>query len=105
MIILSNAFSINMLSKESYVHFEKTTLADVITILNMTDWKSAIGHQDIANILSSLLGITIPVNRTNVQLDDKTVLIVAQYTGDRLPEGTTTLPENVTIQFWKVYTV
>lgn len=57
---------------------------------------SAIGHQDTANVLG------VPMNRINVHLEPEDVLYVAQLTGGRLPEGSTTLPDGFEFKFLKV---
>lgn len=75
--------------------------------------ESCIGHPDTAALFSSLLGIELPVNRISVKLDghgitsrvsldDPPRLLVGQYTGPRLPEGCTTLPEGASIEWWIV---
>lgn len=57
---------------------------------------SAIGHQDTANVLG------VPVNRISVHLAKGDVAYVAQLTGGRLPEGSTTLPDGFEFKFIKV---
>ena len=64
--------------------------------------ESFIGHADLANIVSNLLRFSVSVNRDSLKLNFGDVLYVAQYIGPRLAEGTQTLPENSTIQFYKV---
>lgn len=65
--------------------------------------ESAVGHADTAVILSSMLGKTLDVNRVSIKLDDPNVkLIVGQYTGPRLPEGTKVLPEGASIEWWLI---
>jgi hypothetical protein len=83
------------------VSVEQLSLEEAKTVL-ANGFISAIGHQDTANILTNLLGIAVFVNRVNVVLDNDTTLIVAQYKGPRLAEGTTTLPEGAKIEFYKV---
>lgn len=95
--VLVNAFSIQMLEDNSEVSFTKVNSADI-----PKDIMSAIGHQDTATVLSSILGVDIPMNRVSVHLDEETILYVAQLTGGRLPEGITTLPKGFNFVFWKV---
>jgi len=67
-------------------------------------WTSAIGHKDTAAVVSGLLGQEIKENRLNVKLSDsRDSLLVAQYNGPRLPEGSTTLPAGAEIQFYWIY--
>lgn len=102
MTVLANAFSLNMLSQaKALVNVEQISLEEAKTVL-ANGFVSAIGHQDTANILSNMLGVVVEVNRVNVVLNDDTTLIVAQYKGPRLPEGSTELPEDARIKFYRV---
>jgi cytochrome b len=98
---LVNAFSINMLTGNSVVRFTQITIEQAKEILS-GNLESFIGHTDTANVLSSLLGIPIAVNRASFTVKDKENFIVAQLTGQRLPEGTTSLPEGAVLTFWLV---
>ena len=101
--ILCNAFSLQMFDLDTVDLFQKLpmTLDEVKSYLQ-NGFTSAIGHQDTANILTNILGIKVEFNRTNVKLDDDTILIVAQVTGGRLPEGATTLPEGTTLKYIQI---
>ena len=61
---------------------------------------SAIGHADTATVASQILGEDFAQNRQTVSFSDN--LLVVQYKGDRLEEGTTKLPENSTLECWLV---
>lgn len=64
---------------------------------------SAIGHADIAAIMSNFLELDLPVNRVSIKLDDpKDIVLIGQYIGPRLPEGTTKLPDNAKLEWWYV---
>ena len=89
---LANAFSLQM-CKEFPANISVETLENTP---NLSECISVIGHQDLANILG------VPMNRQSIQLEKNDVLIVAQVMGGRLPEGSTTLPEGVKIQFVEV---
>ena len=103
MIIITNAFSINMLASSAKVNFEQISTETARTFIKESDdIVSAIGHADTAHIVGDILGIEIESNRMSVQLTSDETLLVAQYTGPRLPEGATTLPEGATITFWLV---
>ncbi len=104
MIILSNAFSLQMLDLEEKQQVEITPLTQVETIevLKGNDFTSCIGHPDTASVLSEYLGLDVKMNRINVSLTNNDILIVAQLTGGRLPEGSTTLPEGFSFKFLKV---
>ena len=106
MIYLGNAFSLQMLNadKVSTVVVSPLTVQEVKELLG-TNFVSAIGHADTANILSNILNTSIPMNRVNISLTPGDVLVVAQLTGGRLPEGSTTLPEGFSFKFLKVVLV
>lgn len=86
---LLNAFSLQMIDVPASVSFEEVeSLPEGLT--------SAIGHPDTAAVLG------VPMNRVNVKLNSGDVAYVAQLTGGRLPEGSTTLPEGFKFKFIKV---
>ena len=62
----------------------------------------AIGHQDISSIVCSHLGIDYEVNRCTIKFDKKDHMIIAQYSGERLPEGSTQLPAGAQIKYWRL---
>lgn len=102
MYYLGNAFSLQMLAGDATVKVTAVTLADVSALLNSNEFQSVIGHADTANIVSGLVGKEIAYNRVSIQLNPGDVLLVAQVTGGRLPEGTTELPEGFQLSFRKV---
>lgn len=102
--VLCNAFSINMLPAGGHdLAFRPIGARAVKNLLVNERWESAIGHADTAAVVSGILGGAIPANRTSVELNHDTSLSVAQYSGPRLPEGATTLPDGAKIDFWQVY--
>ena len=104
MIILTNAFSINMLPREK-VQPELIPLTNEQAIsLAQRGVKNAIGHADTSAVVCNQLGIENNPQRLTVKLDNQTVLLVAQYVGPRLPEGTTVLPSGSKIEYWLVST-
>lgn len=100
---LTNAFSLQMLDLEKVNTIVTTPLTEeeVKKILSK-GFVSAVGHQDTAGVLTTLLGVDIPFNRINVTLTPGDSLVVAQLIGGRLPEGSTTLPEGFSFKFLKV---
>lgn len=106
MIYLANSFSLQMLNLEklSTVVVTPITMQEVKELLT-NDFVSAIGHADTANILSNILNTSIPMNRINISLTPGDVLVVAQLTGGRLPEGSTTLPVGFSFKYAKVVLV
>jgi hypothetical protein len=86
---LLNAFSLQMIDVPASVTFEEVeSLPEGLT--------SAIGHADTAAVLG------VPMNRINIKLNRGDVAYIAQLTGGRLPEGSTTLPEGFKFKFIKV---
>jgi anthranilate/para-aminobenzoate synthase component II len=89
---LINAISLNMLS-----HIDDCLLKiKEIEKPDLTKLKSCIGHSGLASVLG------VEVNRTNVKLKHGEKVVVAQYIGERLPEGCKELPEGATIKFLEV---
>lgn len=92
------------LEKVKEIFKEKSYLADRydenLTITH--DCISFVGHQETANILSKMLGWKILMNRKSFHIEEGETIVVAQYVGERLPEGATTLPEGATIRFFLV---
>lgn len=97
--ILANAFSISMLPMEAmnFIRVKKINPNDI-----PADVESAIGHEDTARVVSGILGFDVKPNRVSIKLSENDVLYVAQYTGPRLPEGATTLPEGASLEFFEV---
>ena len=98
--ILCNAFSLQMLDLDcaSKVHIRPLSQTETAVILEK-GFESAIGHESTADVLSNKLKLEVKTNRANIKLDGDTELIVAQFVGGRLPEGATTLPDNMQIKF------
>lgn len=98
--LLGNAFSLQMLNldQETNVKVAPVTVAEVAE----SGFRSVVGHQDTANVLTTLLGVEVPFNRESVKLTTGDVLYVAQVSGGRLPEGATTLPQGFELVFLKV---
>lgn len=99
---LSNAFSIQMLTCNGDVQFEKIGLDIAHALCGDPALISAIGHPDMAAVAGDELGYQIPMNRVSIKLEKGDELIVAQFSGGRLPEGTTVLPEGFKIDWWLV---
>jgi hypothetical protein len=104
MLYVANAFSINMLPQSPFcvVNFRKLTTQEAREILSSKPFHSYIGHPDIAHIASQLLGVQLEVNRETLTLQEDDFVLVIQYRGPRLPEGTTQLPEGAQIELWLV---
>ncbi len=109
--MLLNAFSLNMLA-EMPVSISVTEIgasearAHLLALADEAGGEdviqSAVGHADTAAVLGGILGMPVPVNRATVQLGRGSRAIVGQYSGPRLPEGATTLPEGAAIRWLAV---
>jgi len=110
-LYLANAFSINMLPREHRIYeflfispFEAAALLYVLRdrVTNI------IGHADTASLVEQVLRAEVgrlelpEPQRLTVQLAIADNVLVAQYTGPRLPEGATQLPEGARLEFWLV---
>lgn len=100
-MLITNAFSINMLKENGEVRFTKVSLDDAKQLAAGVE--SAVGHADTARVFTGLLGREVECNRKTVVLGEvHHTLLVGQYTGPRLPEGATELPAGATITWWHV---
>ena len=104
MTSLFNAISLQMIPQghaEFAWHGRKVTTAEASSLAK-SGLVSYIGHADTARVLSGILGVEVPFRRAFGVLSPGESVLVAQVTGGRLPEGATTLPEGVKLQFWVV---
>ena len=96
-MFLLNAFSLNMLAGNADVHVREVSLETARNLAKVCT--SAVGHADTAAVFADVLGVPVPCNRVSVTLDHCATALVGQYSGPRLPEGATTLPEGATIKW------
>lgn len=100
---LGNAFSLGML--DFLDDFTGVLHVDVLSVelahawMLEDSWESCVGHQDTADMLSSMLGMAVPMRRVSLSLKPGDRILVAQYSGPRLPEGATSLPEGAQIRW------
>jgi len=96
-IVLANAFSVNMLdlkpndSRTIVLQFRRTTIDFVRKYVpymarHGVEIYSVIGHESTAKLLSSILGIDVPVNRAEYKYSYNDIVIVFTVPY-RLPEG------------------
>jgi len=105
MLIISNAFSIGMLSSSNAIlEVKEVSAEDVKALLSRNEFVSVVGHQTTADVLSLLLNVKIPTNRIQVQLKPNDKLIVFQLLS-RLPEGVVLTADEVLSLPHKFYTV
>ena len=84
-IYLANAFSLSMLTPPATVKVTEVSEEEVKRVI-ANGFTSAIGHDATAKIISTQLGVQVPVNRIAIQLKPSDVLVVFQLLS-RLPEG------------------
>lgn len=102
-MIIVNAFSANMLPPEGgVVRFTPVSREHASAI--SVSAESAVGHADTAAVFSNELGRLVECNRTSVTVERGTPLLLGQYSGPRLLEGATQLPQGATIR-WMVVTL
>ena len=101
-MFLLNAFSLNMLVGNADVVVRE--VSQKVAAILADACVSAVGHADTAAVFSSVLRVEIPCNRATVALKEGDVALVGQYSGPRLPEGATSLPEGAAIK-WLVVAV
>ena len=116
-MIISNAFSINMLVQEDIsIRFSSISVEEVVSILIDIDEDfdgsegivNAIGHKETDSVVRDQLKKAGFVLREGKRLsvvfapdmDTSHQMLVAQYRGPRLQEGATSLPEGATIVWW-----
>ena len=98
-MFITNSFSLNMVSAfPADIHANPLTLDEAKNIVSQ-GIESAVGHEDTAAVFSSQLGFEVKPNRITISLKKRDRILVGQYKGPRLPEGTKTLPEGATIEW------
>jgi Domain of unknown function (DUF1874) len=98
-----NAFSLNMMSAlVADIKMIQITPAEAKDFLDV-GVESCVGHADTAAVFSQQLGVEIPVARVTVDLTSNETIIVGQYSGPRLPEGATALPEGAAIKWFMIH--
>lgn len=110
-MILLNAFSANMIAEFPVnIRFTEITAAEARLVLMCAAEdsgeaeciRSAVGHSDTAAVFSAALNVPVPCRRETVTMARGQQAIVGQYSGPRLPEGATTLPEGASIKWLAV---
>ena len=109
-MLLSNAFSINMLQSDCSVSFTELGPIAAASHLVVSGITNTIGHPDTDAVVRGMIAANSTLDfdqiphgqRTSVTVEKGDSMIVAQYTGPRLPEGATSLPEGATIKWWLV---
>lgn len=111
MLYVTNAFSLNMMNLDiaKNVRFVPVPTENVKDILRGATEGiiNAIGHPDTASLVAADINSEIlpPAQRISVSMTVTDVLIIAQYIGPRLPEGSVKLPQGATIKYVQAYFV
>ena len=99
---VANAFSLQMVKGSCKADICKNvSLEEAKAMVHESGWTSVVGHADTAAVISGLLGVDVAYNRVAVTLEKGDTILVAQVNG-RLPEGCTTLPEGVRLDWCTV---
>ena len=96
-MLILNAFSLNMIDGNADIVVREVSLKTAASLA--VHCTSAVGHADTAAVFASVLGVPVACNRATVTLKDGDLALVGQYSGPRLPEGCSTLPEGATIRW------
>ena len=96
-MFILNAFSLNMIVGNADIVVREITKAVAACLAPACT--SAVGHADTAAVFSAVLGVPVPCNRATVALKPGDVALVGQYSGPRLSEGATSLPEGAAIKW------
>ena len=103
MLYLNNAIASGMLP-EGTITKRYLTVEEAKAIVRCHDFTSCVGHENTAALFSNILSYPVSMNRVNVSLAQGDSVLVGEYSGPRLPEGATSLPDGATIK-WCVYTI
>ena len=98
--MLLNSFPLQIVADGSRVIVNAASLNEAVEAL--LEGGSAIGHQTTADVLTNILGVPVPMARVTIPTSHTGDVVIAQYSGARLPEGATTLPEGAKIEFRRV---
>jgi len=99
---LVNSFSLNML-EQLPCNLRIEEVFEATKIVKCVKVENCIGHADTDRIVRRILGNCIPPGkRETIQVALNETVLLAQYIGQRLPEGATELPEGAEIRFFAV---
>ena len=96
-MFILNAFSLNMIVGDADIVVRE--VSPTVAASLAADCTSAVGHADTAAVFEAVLGVPVPCNRATVALKEGDTALVGQYSGPRLIEGATALPEGATIKW------
>lgn len=104
MTFIANSFSINMLNPSCFTDGlgVEVEIHEISPEVLPNTLESAIGHEDLAEVVSRVAWRDIKAKRATISLCPGEMLYVAQYIGPRLAVGTTQLPEGAEVRFYRV---
>jgi hypothetical protein len=102
---ISNAFSLSMLQEGGDIEIRRVDAQAWFERERFTTVTSVVGHKDTAELFSAVLGRIIVENRVSITLWKGDEILVGQYVGPRLTEGTRVLPDGATILWFGVTVV
>jgi hypothetical protein len=105
-LYIANAFSLNMLPDNAVNNLAIVNISksDVDSLIRVPGQQiiNAIGHPTTDVIIRNML-TGLPIGeRLNVKINSGDSLIVAQYSGPRLPEGAVALPEGAGFKWYLI---
>ena len=102
MNVLVNAFSVNMLNGDNHaVDFCPISGEEAHRFLS-GGFKSFIGHESTATLLSHQLGLDVEYIRQSYRFMPNDIVVLAQYTGPRLPDHAIQLTDGASIRWWQI---
>lgn len=100
---LINALSGSMFSLPATVTLTELSLESAARLAQKAhefgSLQSFVGHADTAALFERELGVPVEVRRERCLLLCDDLALLGQYSGPRLPEGATELPEGATIRW------
>jgi hypothetical protein len=102
---MTTILNTSIITAEGNYSLKKITLEDAKTLVKNTPYQSAIGHQSTADILTSLLGVEVKLNRIQYEQKEFETALVFKLKG-RPEEGkilSVKEIENIGYEFFTLY--
>jgi hypothetical protein len=98
-MLADNAVGFKIIDRLTSIEQDVGYNANGLDLMHFGFASSFIGHQDLVNLVNAKFGIGLVANRATVALNKGEKALVIQYKGERLPEGSKTLPQGATLDF------
>lgn len=95
-----NGFPMGAMPEEAEIISYEVKLEKAKKLVVSNWYESYVGHADTASILTQMLGVPIEFNRCSAVFEIGDIILTCAYTGPRLPEGATSLPEGAKFRFF-----